>query len=79
MLVILTKNQVLSPDSVCQNCLLADETGHPRWKKGRLRCGHPIPTRRSEGSDLTEPLGANMAQISPQYQCQMGFRVTQIP
>ena len=72
MLVILTKNQVLSPESVCQGCLLADEGGHPRWKKGRLRCGRLINARSEE------PTQPSITSVSPQYQCQMGFRLTQI-
>ncbi len=84
MLVILTENQVLSPDVVCQGCLLADEAGHPRWNKGRLRCGHVIHARLNDSSApyntacKAEHSELNPQYPSPQYQCQMGFRVTDI-
>ena len=70
MLVILTEDQVLSTDMVCKNCLLADKTGHPRWKHGSLGCGK---TRRSSDQ------GRQSQNSSPnEYQCQMGFRLTQV-
>jgi hypothetical protein len=42
MLVILTDEQILSPKQVCQTCLLADQSGQPRWRQGRLRCAQAI-------------------------------------
>ena len=68
MLVILTEGQVLSTDTVCRNCLLADQTGHPRWKHGHLGCGK---IRRQKESDRP-------SSSSDEYQCQMGFRVAQV-
>lgn len=64
MLVVLMKNQLLTPQQICQTCLLADKSGQPRWRQGQLRCGHPI-------RKLTE----NQPE---QYQCQMGFRIANI-
>jgi hypothetical protein len=64
MLIMFTDEQLFSPHLVCQNCLLADSQGQPRWQKGRLRCGHPI-CRPSE-------------QQLQQYQCRMGFRVAEV-
>lgn len=64
MLVILAGDQILSPQKVCQTCLLADQRGQPRWHQGQLRCGHAV-------RKLTE------AQPN-QYECQMGFRVADI-
>ncbi|MBW4521201.1 MAG: hypothetical protein KME16_16065 [Scytolyngbya sp. HA4215-MV1] len=64
MLVILTDNQMLSPQQVCQTCLMADQSGQPRWQQGRLRCGQAI-------RKLTE------AQPD-QFECQMGFRIANI-
>jgi len=64
MLVILMDNQVISPNQVCQSCLLADQSGQPRWRGGQLRCGHAI-ARISE-------------QQPAQYECEMGFRIANI-
>jgi hypothetical protein len=64
MLVIMMDNQLLPPEQVCQTCLLADQSGQPRWRQGQLRCGRAI-------HKLTE------AQPE-QYECQMGFRIANI-
>jgi hypothetical protein len=64
MLVILTDEQVLSTEIVCQGCLLANQSGSPRWHQGRLSCGHCIGE-----------LGENQPTV---YQCQMGFRLAKI-
>lgn len=64
MLVILMENQMLSPQCVCQSCLLADQNGQPRWRGGQLRCGHLIPK-----------LGTNQPE---QYECEMGFRIAHV-
>ncbi len=64
MLVMLTDNQILNPDQVCQGCLLADQSGQPRWKNHQLSCANQVrkPT-------------ANQPE---QYECQMGFRIANI-
>lgn len=64
MLVILMKNQLVSPEFVCRSCLLADQSGQPRWSGGRLRCGRAL--RKHEDCELE------------QFECQMGFRVANI-
>lgn len=65
MLVVLMDEQVLSPKQVCQNCLLADRRGLPRWHQGNLGCGQML--RR-----LTD-------QQQPElYECQMGFRLARL-
>ncbi|MDF0551547.1 hypothetical protein [Kamptonema sp. UHCC 0994] len=64
MLVILMENQMLAPQSVCQSCLLADQSGQPRWRGNELRCGHLIPKPTTSQPD--------------QYECQMGFRIANI-
>lgn len=64
MLVILIEDQILAPQHVCQSCLLADQSGQPRWRQGQLRCGHAL-------GKLTE-------QQPDQYQCLMGFRIANI-
>ncbi len=64
MLVILMDNQLISPSQVCQTCLMADQSGQPRWKGGQLRCGQAI-------NRLTE-------QQPNQFECAMGFRVANI-
>lgn len=64
MLVILTDRQILSPHIVCQSCLLADQSGLPRWRGGKLCCGHALRKLTENQPDL--------------YECQMGFRVANI-
>ena len=64
MLVMLTDNQLIAPQTVCQTCLLADQNGQPRWRQGRLGCGRMVA-----GLDHGQPV---------QYECQMGFRVASI-
>ncbi|MEM7727234.1 MAG: hypothetical protein AAF208_12835 [Cyanobacteria bacterium P01_A01_bin.45] len=64
MLAIIVNDQVLKPQRVCQNCLLADNRGEPRWKSGKLYCGQAI---RKPGEQRVE-----------QYECLMGFKVVNI-
>ncbi len=64
MLVILMDNQLIAPQKICETCLMADQSGQPRWHEGKLRCGRAI--RRA-----TE-------QLPDQFECQMGFRVADI-
>ncbi len=64
MLVILMENQVLVPQQVCQTCLMADQSGQPRWQQGQLRCGRALNKAVESQPD--------------QYECQMGFRVANI-
>jgi hypothetical protein len=64
MLVILMDEQILSPTQVCQSCLLADQSGQPRWRQGKLGCGHALRKRTPQQPD--------------QYECEMGFRVANI-
>lgn len=64
MLVILTDEQVLSPNQVCQSCLLADRNGQPRWRQGKLSCGHVVRQLTSRQPE--------------QYECEMGFRVANV-
>lgn len=72
MLVIVTERQVLPTERVCSGCLMADNGGSPRWRKGKLGCGHLIDNR-----DLsTEPF--HERKLPQIYECQMGFHVTNI-
>ncbi len=64
MLVILTAENVLSPQKVCSGCLLATRQGRPRWYQGHLSCGRTI--HAAEGSRPTL------------YECQMGFKLVEI-
>lgn len=64
MLVILMDNQLIRPEHVCQTCLMADQSGQPRWQGGQLRCGRA--------------LHKGIEQQPEQYECQMGFRVANI-
>ncbi len=64
MLVVLMKNQLLSPEQICQTCLLADPSGKPRWRQGKLCCAQRLP---------------KVTESQPeQYQCRMGFRIADI-
>ena len=64
MLVILMEEQILSPACVCQTCLLADRSGQPRWRQGKLGCGHVVRKLSPQQPE--------------QYECEMGFRVANI-
>lgn len=64
MLVIIQEERVLSPEKVCQGCLLATQNGVPRWHKGTLGCG--------------QCLGKSSENKPTVYQCQMGFRLANI-
>ena len=64
MLVILQKEQILSTTKVCEQCLWANKTGKPRWRDGRLGCGHCLTESKS--------------QSAPIYECQMGFHLANI-
>ncbi|MGF1512690.1 MAG: hypothetical protein ACFB5Z_03205 [Elainellaceae cyanobacterium] len=64
MLVVLMENQLVSPEAVCQSCLMADQGGQPRWRNGKLGCGRSLAKSASDQPD--------------QYECQMGFRIAHI-
>jgi hypothetical protein len=64
MLVILMDDQLIPPQKVCQSCLMADQSGQPRWNGGQLRCGHAV-------HKLSE-------QQPEQFECAMGFRIANI-
>ncbi|MBE9189026.1 hypothetical protein IQ230_01310 [Gloeocapsopsis crepidinum LEGE 06123] len=64
MLVVLIEDQILAPHQVCQSCLLADQSGQPRWRQGQLRCGQALHKLAASQPD--------------QYQCIMGFRIANI-
>lgn len=64
MVVLLTQDQVLSTQQVCQFCMFASQAGEPRWRDGHLACGR---------------LKRQPTQASSQQQCPMGFRVVDIP
>ena len=64
MLVILTDEHILDTGSVCQGCLLANQQGQPRWREGKLGCGHSLGKGGSQQPNL--------------YECQMGFTIANI-
>lgn len=64
MLVILIKEELINPQAICQTCLLANKSGEPRWKEGKLGCGHAV-------GKVTE-------QQPDWYECSMGFRIANI-
>lgn len=64
MLVIMMQDQLLTPHHVCQSCLMADQSGQPRWRQGQLLCGRALRT---------------LSESQPeQFECQMGFRIANI-
>jgi hypothetical protein len=64
MLVILIKEQIIAPKKVCSSCVLADQSGQPRWSGGKLGCGQPA---------------SKITQRQPDwYECMMGFRIANI-
>lgn len=71
MLVILTDRQILSTNQVCGGCLMADSGGFPRWRQGKLCCGHLLDNQ-NDSSELA------MRDRPKIYECQMGFHVTDI-
>lgn len=39
MIVMIADQQILSAQQVCQNCVMSDQSGLPRWHDSKLRCG----------------------------------------
>ena len=64
MIVMITDEQILSARQVCQNCLMADRSGLPRWHRGQLGC--------AEARHTSTPKPAKI------HKCQMGFNVAQV-
>ncbi len=64
MIVMIADEQILSAKQVCQNCLMADNAGLPRWHGERLGCGKALQKSTSREATV--------------YRCQMGFNVTQV-
>ena len=64
MLVMIGDEQILSAKHICQNCLMADHSGLPRWHQGKLGCGKTL--QKSADRQATV------------YECQMGFHLTQV-
>ena len=69
MLVILMDDQLISPQMVCQTCLMADQSGKPRWHGGTLHCGRAVCNIIDRYATEPQPT---------QFECQMGFRVAEI-
>ncbi|MEM8639205.1 MAG: hypothetical protein AAGG51_10375 [Cyanobacteria bacterium P01_G01_bin.54] len=70
MLVIVTENQLLPPQQVCNACLLANQDGLPRWQQGKLGCG--VKSNTPTESCGRSPLSATI------HRCQMGFELADI-
>ena len=64
MLVILIKEQLIAPEDVCFSCVLADNSGKPRWYDGKLGCGQAV-------SKITE-------KQADWHECMIGFRISNI-
>ncbi len=92
MLVMVLNEQVIAPKTVCQTCLLADQSGQPRWSSGNLRCGralgrltenklteNKLPENKFAPSKLTGQTSDPTPELANQFQCAMGFRVVNIP
>ncbi len=67
MLVVVIKDRIIDPQQVCQDCLLADGNGQPRWRQGKLCCGQLV--RNLNCCNEPQPNA---------YQCQMGFRLVDV-
>jgi len=65
MIVMIADNQILSAKQVCQNCLMSDQSGLPRWRDSSLGCGKVLQNRVFSGQTKV-------------YKCQMGFNVTKV-
>ena len=64
MLVILIKEQVIAPQNVCKSCVLADESGKPRWHNGKLGCGQAASKITKQQADWHESImGYRIANI----------------
>jgi hypothetical protein len=61
---MMTENQIITPQQVCPTCLMADQSGQPRWHEGQLRCGRALDRLSDRQPE--------------QFECQMGFRVVHI-
>ncbi|MGD1920304.1 MAG: hypothetical protein ACFCAD_16320 [Pleurocapsa sp.] len=61
---MITDEQILSASQVCQNCLMAERSGLPRWRGDRLWCGKAL----QESSPRQVKI----------YKCQMGFNIAQV-
>ncbi|MGB0560309.1 MAG: hypothetical protein ACPGVO_00700 [Spirulinaceae cyanobacterium] len=70
MLVIVTENQLLSPQQVCSDCLLATQEGLPRWQRGKLGC-------EMKASSTNESCGRSHPSAA-RHRCQMGFELADI-
>jgi hypothetical protein len=70
MIVMIVDQQILSPKQVCQNCLMSNQSGLPRWHDSKLGCGKK--RSHSGGGALSQPT-SKQAQV---YECQMGFNLT---
>jgi hypothetical protein len=67
MLVVIINDRIIAPERVCQDCLMADRDGQPRWQQGKLGCGRIVRNLHR----CSEPQ-------SDAYECQMGFRLVEI-
>jgi hypothetical protein len=72
MLVIIGEEQILSVQQICQGCLLADRSGFPRWRQGKLCCGHLLGQLDSIHATRSEKSQAAI------YECEMGFKIAEI-
>ena len=66
MWVVVMDEQIVSPERVCQHCLMADQSGNPRGNREKLRCARH--QRRSSNPSAPTPL----------VECEMGFLLTNV-
>ncbi len=77
MLVVITEKQILSPQQVCCDCLLASQKGLPRWHEGKLGCSrHKIKQGKNQQNPPTS--SSSKQAVSEIYECQMGFRLANV-
>ncbi len=67
MWVVVMDEQVISPKQVCQHCLMADQSGHPRGNQERLRCARQSQRRMAE-----DPSPNHLVE------CEMGFTLAHV-
>jgi hypothetical protein len=64
MIVMIVDQQILSPKQVCQNCLMSNQSGLPRWHDSKLGCGKKR-SRNPKGFALTLKSTTSRREASP--------------
>ncbi|NJK57438.1 MAG: hypothetical protein HC939_16235 [Pleurocapsa sp. SU_5_0] len=64
MIVMIADQQILSAQQVCQNCVMSDQSGLPRWHDSKLGCGK-MRSRSPKGFALTQKGTASRPKDKP--------------